>query len=488
MNDFFDELIEDSDSSSVETAAVSRNEDSKSWLDLMTSNELTSKQAESYTDFIKERGFTIDGEEGFVIDKDTLKRALANKNNERFFKVNDKEVVSEVAVDENGSTGFMNKTQYRNEVMEAWWRGDQGTLSSIEKEFLRTMVNKERARAETVRNILSPAGPMYSTRVRDDVTLRTKAFLNELELKNEYGDKRIRLHRKDYDVIYFLAMFKYATAKQLRHIHGISLAGANRRMRKLEDAGIVYKVNVLGPQPVWFLSRLGMDLSGFDYGLFTPDKVSHALFAHQFAVNYVAANIIGGGLDVLNLGEGLVPFNRMDEYGIKLKGDYVVSEQMIRAELSRAVYMAGEGVGALLRQERLNAFEQWFKGGMSVPSPEFTPGNEWMWVLFPKTTNKSWHVPDLVVSRQRGSNHAPESIAVEVELNKKNSARTTLKAYGEDNFIFKKVVWVCSKPIIANTVAQEAEALGLLSNGKVEVTLLSTEDGPFVGRNMWDLG
>ena len=121
-------------------------------------------------------------------------------------------------------------------------------------------------------------------------------------------------------------------------------------------------------------------------------------------------------------------------------------------------------------------------------SPEFQIGNEYMWALLPPASlRKAYHIPDLVVKRQRNDDGSPESIAVEVEISNKDmdSYEKVLRAYRADDRIFKKVVWVCKSIGPARKLETIAKNIGLWQEGRIEILPVITEHGIFKERDMW---
>jgi len=135
-------------------------------------------------------------------------------------------------------------------------------------------------------------------------------------------------------------------------------------------------------------------------------------------------------------------------------------------------------------------FKQWADSGdrAHTPSPEMIHGNEWMFTLFPSLAVKlAYHVPDLVVKRQRDASGAPRSLAVEVEISNKPPAtyERTLQAYAEDKRIFQQVIWVCKTIGPAKKLEKIGRDLGIIQSGKLKIVPIYTNDGVFRGRDLW---
>lgn len=294
---------------------------------------------------------------------------------------------------------------------------------------------------------------------------------------------------KDFDLLDFLGRFRYASARQLSNIHGVEVDSVKKRLRKLKGKNFVREYYVFGREPVFVLSEDGLNLVNLSVPLVRPNKISMALFNHTFVVNNTASGLMGGTLNTLFFDDDDFPLkNRVDMNGLNVFGESLIGESEIQSSLARA---RGNNSAKVFRPELLSrvdsAFTEWeAKGGVS---PEFLLGNEFMWTVFPRgsDSNTNYHVPDFVVRRERASDGSPESIAVEVELNRKDRARyvPTLKAFMADRKIYKKVVWVVRGSGQAKVLEEVAKEIGLWQEGRIEVVPILTRNGVFGGRDYW---
>lgn len=360
-----------------------------------------------------------------------------------------------------------------------------GRLDDAEARFYAQLGVGAWEREGVLDRLRKPVGGVESEAERDE---RVKKVLRGL--RGEDGLKRgarLRFSEKDVMVLEFLAQCKYATANHVRLLFGVKEGTAYKRLAKLRDQGLVDSYDVFGPRPVWFLNKTGMELSGLDLPLFSAGNISYGMFPHQFVANHTMAGLIGGGLNVLNLDEWPV-YNRVDVNGRVRQGDQVVSELQLQSSFGK-IKVGGSDVYkpqliALVERE----FRLWREGGMVGPSPEFLSGNEWMWVLLPgKILNLAYHVPDLVVPRERGVDGEPMSIAIEVELSRKmgGAYERVLRAYSLDKVLYGKVVWVVRSGGPARELERVGLELGLIQEGRMDIVPILTDDGVFRGKDLW---
>lgn len=301
---------------------------------------------------------------------------------------------------------------------------------------------------------------------------------------------KVRFGVRDREVVEFLARFRYVKASHLANIFCQARGTMVNRLGKLRRQGLVIDKKIYGSESIWFLTSAGMLLSGFDLPLVRDGSLSLSMFPHQFTVNFVASHLQGGGWNVLQL-DDFPAFNRVGYRGEPLRGERLCSELEIQSSFGKAKNFQK---GNVFKSELLGAidvaFAQWERaGGVEFgESPEFLFGNEYMWALLPsKNLHLTYHVPDLVVKRDRGADGSPGSIAVEVEINNKPSKNyeNTLLAYREDRRLFSKVIWVCKGVGPANRLKSIAQDIGLWQEGRIEIVPISTPSGIFRERDLW---
>lgn len=301
-----------------------------------------------------------------------------------------------------------------------------------------------------------------------------------------------RWGRKHQEFLEFLAKFKYATPRHLSKMFSESPVTSQKRLKELRSYGLVIDKKILGGEPLWFLTDAGMLLSGYDMVKVTESRITYTMLPHQYAVNHIAANLWGAGVNVLNEDEYPL-LNRIDLLGKEQYGDNVVSEQEIQSSFGKLkLFSKADVYLPTLKASIERKTNKWKElGGVEFgPSPEFQQGNEYMWAIFPPAVVKlAYHVPDLVVARPRNADGSPNSVAVELEIQNKpiESYRKALTAYRYATHTYKQVVWVCQKSSSAKKIRDLASEMGMLKSGALRIVPIVTQDGIFKGRDLWTL-
>lgn len=373
------------------------------------------------------------------------------------------------------------------------WVRDNGKLNGAELEFFSGLgISRRRALSgEGDLDYLKPPVHMDETDRERKERLRkvTEAVFGRDAFKR--GSK-LSFGEKERSFVNFLALFKYANAKQLSALFAESPVTSYNRLKKLRSAGLVVDKALFGAEPVWFLTDAGMLVSGFDLSRVTESKLTFSMFPHQFTVNHVAANLWGGNVNVLNL-KNFPAKNRLDIKGRKVLGEELVSELQVQSSFAKLRLFDKADVYLPKIKDTIDReFGAWEKaGGVKFgPSPEQVFGNEYMWMLYPPLEIKlSYHAPDLVMVRPRGKNGQPNSVAIEIELANKSeeSYRRTLQAYKYDKRIYRGVVWVCKTAGAANKLKRAADDIGLSEDGRISIVPILTADGVFRGKDLWTL-
>lgn len=322
---------------------------------------------------------------------------------------------------------------------------------------------------------------------------KARVVLYEQALRGKDGLKRgsrSSFNSKDRETLQFLAMFRYATDAQLARMFSCSVQTSYNRLKKLRSVGLVIDRKIYGARPIWFLTEPGLLLSGFDLPRVTESKLTFSMFPHQFTVNNTAANLWGANVNVLNLPD-FPSRNRVNDKGEKVFGEELASELEIQSAFGKIkMFDKSDVYRPELMAEIDKQFKAWERAGGSEfgVSPEQVLGNEYMWALMPPFNIRlAYHVPDLIVKRPRNADGSPESIAVEIEINNKSSQsyEKTLRAYRDDNRLYKKVVWVCKNVGPARKLEQVAKEIGLWQEGRIDIVPVITENGVFKERDLW---
>lgn len=392
--------------------------------------------------------------------------------------------VSEVVVDSEAVEEKPEKKRYR-------YVRDDGRLNGAELDFFKRLGVSRRDREADDERLRVLRG-----RVDGVDTVAARKARNVLYGQAIGADdmlrrgSKLRFSEMDRDVLQFLAKFRYVKDEHLAIAFNRAPSTMYSRLKKLRSQGLVLDKKVYGSRPIWFLTEAGMLLSGFDVARVTEGKMSTMMFPHQFTVNHVAANVWGANVNVLNLDDFPLR-NRVDAKGVPVFGERLIGEVEIQSSFGRMkMFDKAEVFVPELKANVDRAFEKWEKsGGVKFgESPEFQMGNEYMWALLPPASlRKAYHIPDLVVMRPRNEDGSPESIAVEVEINNKDteSYEKVLRAYRADDKIFKKVVWVCKSVGPARKLENVAKNIGLWQDGRIEILPVITEHGIFKERDMW---
>lgn len=306
---------------------------------------------------------------------------------------------------------------------------------------------------------------------------------------------KTRLTEKDYRVLQFIAIFKFASERQIAKLLQCAEITAYKRLNDLRKHGLTKGFKTLGVKgSVWVLTETGMDLSGFDLPRGTEAGLTLSMVSHQFTVNHVASHLWSGGANVL--GEKSFPRrNRPDGKGGLDFGERIISELQIQSAFGRVRGTSkADAFVPQIKRQMASQFDNWRRaGGVDFgPSPELQQGNEHMWTLFPPVSNRlNYHVPDLVVARERDKDGKAQSIAVEIELRTKaddSSYERTLDAYRVDDSIYRKVVWVCRLKGTAEKLSRIAKRNGLADQGRIEIVPIYLDGGRrFTGNDTWSL-
>lgn len=373
------------------------------------------------------------------------------------------------------------------------WERDTGTMSESESEFYRNagvfaqQARYQRGPVDALRGpvVLSETPAQRRRRIRQVTTV---VYGRDAYRKNS----SVAFTQKDQDTIEFIAMFRFAKASHIANIHSVRVDTAQKRLEKLRDRGLVIDMELPGTENLWFLTEPGVAVSGYDVKKADSTRYNYNVYPHYFGINHVASNLWGGNLDLLR--EPGFPFmNRRDREGNPMLGEELVSEYLIQSAFGRVTTMAKfeeyrhELVSSIDRK-----FEQWERSGGTEfgPSPELIQGNEHMMVMIPpRSVNHAYHVPDLVVKRDRNADGTPESIAVEIELANKSeeSYCKALQSFYHDRRIFKKVVWVCRRPSTARKLTEIGADIGLIQERRLEVVPFFTDEGSFKGKSFWQI-
>lgn len=303
-----------------------------------------------------------------------------------------------------------------------------------------------------------------------------------------------RVNYKWVDTLSFLAMFGWVRTRHLGQLFGEKYQAAYSRLVRMESFGLVKRARVPG-QLVWMLTQAGIEVSGFDVRELFERDINVMMIAHNTVLHHVASALWGASVNVL-MDEEYPRMNRRAGTGLVVPGDYMVPDRVINSSLGvMRRGMRREEFVPVIRESIDVAFARWEEaGGASVNpvSPEQYRGNEFMWALFPpEGVGRAYHVPDLVLSRPRDADGAPNSVAVEVELSVKapEALEQTLRSYMVDDVLFGEVVWVVRHGSVAKRIMEFVDAHRGEGADRIRVVPLVDGEGQVlpVGVNVWEV-
>lgn len=311
-----------------------------------------------------------------------------------------------------------------------------------------------------------------------------------------FKGRRYRTTVGDTALLEFLVKFKFANTRILRWISNEPQNRTWRKLNRLRNSGLVESKSIIGIPDLWGATPAGVAIAGYSLspGLRPMPKV--ITISSSMGINYIAACLWFNTVNVLNL-DDFPAKNRIislqDDGRDRVRGEMLVSELEIRSSLGKEISptsttmrtLGDEKLYDVISENVRVAFEQWDMNGRVTDSPEFQLGNEYMWTLFPTSQlTLSYHVPDLVVKRERGPNGEPRSIAVEMERYDKSYDRyeKIMLAYKLDEYLYEKVVWVTPNTRVARAIEKAANEVGF---DRYTIVPIITESGVYDKQDIW---
>lgn len=235
----------------------------------------------------------------------------------------------------------------------------------------------------------------------------------------------INVTSRDVAMLQFLGRYKYATYPQLSRAFDMSLTALRQRMPRLAREGLVVRKNAgkanLGTgsaHSVWLATLDGLRVADIDLPVAT--------------VNWGAVAHTLGLVDI-----GII---------LEAKGETVVTEREIRAADTRE--RPSERMLAAMRSDVSTSVDTGrAAGGYVVPLGAADTGYG--------------HIPDMALVRDRNPDGTPNSVAIELELNKKKGDqwRKILRAYKKSQN-FANVVYFTHEAAIRNGILKAAAEVG----------------------------
>lgn len=394
-----------------------------------------------------------------------------------------------VKVDEEGQTKH-ERGRERNRLVKA---GLGGKLKPRELDFFKSLstIREEFSDGMITADLIT--GSLGRLESDEEKKGRIENLERTLDSRNLFrAGKSFKLDTKTVDTLTFLALFRYATHSHIARMFGEKPLTTLRRLRTMRGAGLVTSKKIYSQHAIWFLTEPGVIVSGYDMRHITEARLTPSMFPHQFTVNHVAANLMGGKLNVLNL-DNFPVANRTNVKGEVVMGEQLTSELEILSSFAKIkLFEQSASFRPKMLALRDGEFARWRESPnrAQVLTPEMVFGNEWMFTLFPPLpVGIAYHVPDLVVKRQRAADGSPRSIAVEIEINNKPTASymKTMRAYADDKLIFGQIIWVCKTVGPAKKLEKVGRDLGMIQTGQLKIVPIYTNEGVFKGRDLWTI-
>lgn len=311
-----------------------------------------------------------------------------------------------------------------------------------------------------------------------------------------FKGRRYRTTVGDQALLEFLVKFKFANTRILKWISNEPQGRTWRKLNRLRNSGLVESKTIIGIPDLWGATPAGVGVAGYSFsaGLRPMPKV--LTISATLGVNYVAACLWFNSINVLNL-DDFPAKNRiiaLQEDGVdRVRGENLVSELEIRSSLGKEINpqsttmqtLGDERLYDVISSNVRAEFERWEQSGRVGESPEFALGNEYMWILYPTSQlTLSYHVPDLVVKRERGPNGEPRSIAVEMERYDKSPDRydKIMLAYKLDEYLYEKVIWITPNTRVARALEEAAKSVGFENYSIIPII---TETGTYNKADIW---
>lgn len=320
--------------------------------------------------------------------------------------------------------------------------------------------------------------------------------LGKYGAEKHFKGRKYRTTVGDTAMLEFLVKFKFANTRILRWISNEPQGRTWRKLDRLRNNGLVESQTLIGIPDLWAATYAGVAVSGYSYepGLRPIPKM--ITISSSMGVNYIAACLWFNTVNVLNLSD-FPAHNReialQNDGRDRVQGEMLVSELEIRSSLGKEINphsttmksLGDEKLYDVISSNVRKEFDKWKASGKEGESPEFALGNEYMWVLFPTSQlTLSYHVPDLVVKRERGPNGEPRSIAVEMERYEKSNDKydKIMLAYKLDENLYESVVWITPNNRVAKALERAAEAVGFT---KYSIVPIITETGVYKKPDIW---
>lgn len=292
----------------------------------------------------------------------------------------------------------------------------------------------------------------------------------------------------DLEVIWQVASARLVKAESVQVARGWKrVEAAYKRLRRLENGGLVRAQRVVGVGQVWTVTKLGLRTlraNGFEwrwtkgrtgeadaFPYVGPGDISLQNVEHTLALAHVRAQLLRGGYYDLQFGEEgsspVAPAQLISEWTMKTSWETLTVPQHDGSKHEDRLVKAQQ-VAASYRQRVTEGRGTWEDAFISSPM---------LWIPAYPTTERNFrgtsgpetaiergvsHLPDLVVSRLDSHDRLPVNTAVEVELTYKKVSdyARIFDAYSKRGGMYHRVVWLVADESIARVMRKALEKLG----------------------------
>lgn len=302
----------------------------------------------------------------------------------------------------------------------------------------------------------------------------------------------------DLDVLYFIDIAKLASLNNLIYATGRTKSSIYQQLLKLQRMGITRCLQTFNSPGVWILTNLGRALIGSTRKTVKREQAGLGSLAERIYVNHALACLYSGCLNILNL-EDYPVYNRTNYVtGEKVKGEHIIPEMDMMSSYWSKLYEARGAVwvkdnykgetSRIIKNIWETTWREWENNGRKYDSsPEFIPGNEYLYMLMYDGIGQGYVLPDIVVRRDRNKDGSPNSIAIEVEKTMKTEEEYIRKLgmYKTDTRVFCKVIYITSDKNIAERVQKCAEQINFT---RYDIVPMINKDGLVdINENKWSI-
>jgi DNA-binding transcriptional ArsR family regulator len=250
----------------------------------------------------------------------------------------------------------------------------------------------------------------------------------------------IRLTERDKKILEFLGRYRYATVAQLARRFDTSEKTLRNRLPKLREGGLVESVFIVHARPsVWLVTSAGLNMIGMN--LTAPSirwgQVRHTMLLTELGITF------------------------------EMSDENVLTEREIRAAATRysptprmkASVDFYKSIEQMAEHDEESDVDTRVTSALTIPVPGRGIG----------------HIPDMVLVREPFPNGVSGSIAIELELTRKNLGewRTVLSAF-RDSDRFAEVYYFVTSREVSKAMGRVVKALG--AEDKIFIRMFEPED------------